>query len=408
MSRASEGVFRWGLGIYRKSLRWMLQNPGLVLTTLVLIIALNVVIAIKIPKGFFPQQDTGALQGDIRGPQDSSFPAMNVALQQIEGVINRDQAVQNVIGFVGGGATNTGMVNVVLKPVEKRDTNAAGVINRLRPQAEPDHRGVHVSTGRAGHPCRRTRRQRDVPVHHPVGQRERPTGVGAEAAGRDHTVAGLSGRKQRPAERRAGPALDLRPGDGGEAWAECELPGLGALFGVRPVPGIADLYPIEPVLRCAGSCTPVLGDPRWPEDRVPASVGQELDGGREHASAQRGQGTGKYDPPVAESHRPVSLGDGVFQSGAGTLVERRDVGHRPDAAGSGRSPDGALFLRGNGAGVSTVAGQRAHADRDGPAGCLHRSGDSVREPGASADHHLHAALGQRRRHAGVDALPPWT
>jgi len=134
MSRMSEGVFRWSLGIYRKSLSWMLQNPAMVLTVLFLIIALNVVIAIKIPKGFFPQQDTGALQGNIRGPQDSSFPAMNAALQQIEGVINKDPAVQNVIGFVGGGATNTGMVNVVLKPVEKRDTNAAGVINRLRPR----------------------------------------------------------------------------------------------------------------------------------------------------------------------------------------------------------------------------------------------------------------------------------
>jgi multidrug efflux pump len=134
MSRMSDGVFRWSLGIYRKSLRWMLQNPGLVLTTLVLIIALNVVIAIKIPKGFFPQQDTGALQGSMRGPQDSSFPAMNATLQQVERVIGADPAVQNVIGFVGGGATNTGMVNVVLKPVEKRDTNAAGVINRLRPK----------------------------------------------------------------------------------------------------------------------------------------------------------------------------------------------------------------------------------------------------------------------------------
>jgi multidrug efflux pump len=132
MSRASEGVFQWGLGIYRKSLGWMLQNPGLVLTTLVLIIALNVVIAIKIPKGFFPQQDTGSLQGAIRGPEDSSFPAMNAALQQIEAAIKKDPAVQNIIGFVGGGATNTGMVNVVLKPVEQRDTNAAGVINRLR------------------------------------------------------------------------------------------------------------------------------------------------------------------------------------------------------------------------------------------------------------------------------------
>lgn len=134
MSRMSDGVYRWGLNIYRKSLRWMLQNPAMVLTVLFLIIALNVVIAIKIPKGFFPQQDTGALQGNMRGPEDSSFPAMNATLRQVEGVIVADPAVQNVIGFVGGGATNTGMVNVVLKPVEKRDTNAAGVINRLRPK----------------------------------------------------------------------------------------------------------------------------------------------------------------------------------------------------------------------------------------------------------------------------------
>jgi multidrug efflux pump len=134
MARASEGAFVWGLSVYRKSLRWMLENPSMVLTVLFLIIALNVVIAYKIPKGFFPQQDTGALQGAMRGPEDSSFPAMNATLQQVERVIGADPAVQNVIGFVGGGATNTGMVNVVLKPVEKRDTNAAGVINRLRPR----------------------------------------------------------------------------------------------------------------------------------------------------------------------------------------------------------------------------------------------------------------------------------
>jgi len=134
MSRMSDGAFRWGLSVYRKSLRWMLQNPAMVLTVLFLIIALNVVIAIKIPKGFFPQQDTGALQGNLRGPQDASFPAMNATLQQVERVVGADPAVQNVIGFVGGGATNTGMVNVVLKPVEKRDTNASGVVNRLRPK----------------------------------------------------------------------------------------------------------------------------------------------------------------------------------------------------------------------------------------------------------------------------------
>jgi multidrug efflux pump len=133
MYKASESVFQWVLGLYRRSLRWALENPALVLTTLVLIIALNVAIAIKIPKGFFPQQDTGTLGGAMRGPEDASFPAMNAALQQIESVIQKDPAVQNVIGFTGGGgATNTGNIYVILKPVEQRNTDAAGVINRLR------------------------------------------------------------------------------------------------------------------------------------------------------------------------------------------------------------------------------------------------------------------------------------
>jgi multidrug efflux pump len=129
---ASEEVFDWVLDLYRKSLHWMLDSPGLVLTALVLTIALNVAIIIKIPKGFFPQQDTGALGGAIRGPEDSSYPAMNATLHQVEGVIDRDSAVQNVIGFTGGGATNTGNVYVILKPLEQRKIGAADVINRLR------------------------------------------------------------------------------------------------------------------------------------------------------------------------------------------------------------------------------------------------------------------------------------
>ena len=60
---ASERFFDWVLSLYRRSLRWVLENPGLVLTVLLLTIALNVAIVIKIPKGFFPQQDTGLLGG---------------------------------------------------------------------------------------------------------------------------------------------------------------------------------------------------------------------------------------------------------------------------------------------------------------------------------------------------------
>ena len=132
MYKASDRVFQWSLGLYRKSLHWVLENPGLVLTTLALIIALNVVIAYKIPKGFFPQQDTGSLGGQMRGPQDASYPAMNAALRQIQQRIKDDPAVQNVVGFTGGGTTNTGGFFVILKPVEQRKVSAAEVINRLR------------------------------------------------------------------------------------------------------------------------------------------------------------------------------------------------------------------------------------------------------------------------------------
>jgi multidrug efflux pump len=133
----SERFFDWLLNVYRKSLRWMLDNPVLVLTALGLTIALNVVTVLKIPKGFFPQQDTGTLSGSIRGPQDSSYPSMNAALLAAQERIKEDPAVQNVIGFTGGmGATNTGNVFVILKPLDQRGPNssAAEVINRLRPK----------------------------------------------------------------------------------------------------------------------------------------------------------------------------------------------------------------------------------------------------------------------------------
>jgi multidrug efflux pump len=98
-------------------------------------IAFNVVLIVKIPKGFFPTEDTGAITGSVRGPQDSSFPAMNDSIQQIGRVIKSDPAVENVIAFTGGGgATNTGSLYVALKPLAVRKVSAAQIIDRLRPQ----------------------------------------------------------------------------------------------------------------------------------------------------------------------------------------------------------------------------------------------------------------------------------
>jgi multidrug efflux pump len=129
---ASERFFDWVLSIYRRSLHWVLQNPGLTLTVLFLTVALNIAIVIKIPKGFFPQQDTGALSGGIQGPQDASFPVMDDSVKRLEAVVNQDPAVANVISFTGG--SNTGNLYITLKPLDERKIGAPDIINRLRPK----------------------------------------------------------------------------------------------------------------------------------------------------------------------------------------------------------------------------------------------------------------------------------
>jgi multidrug efflux pump len=132
---ASEKFFDWVLSLYRSSLHWVLDHPIPTLVVLFVTIALNVVLIIKIPKGFFPVEDTGAISGSVRGPQDSSFPAMDNSIRQIGAVIKNDPAVANVIAFTGGnGATNTGSLYVALKPLAERKVSASQIINRLRPQ----------------------------------------------------------------------------------------------------------------------------------------------------------------------------------------------------------------------------------------------------------------------------------
>ena len=132
---ASERFFDWVLSIYRRSLTFVLKHPTPTLIVLFLTIALNVLLVIKIPKGFFPQQDTGAISGGVQGSQDSSFSAMNNSIQQIANVIKNDPAVENVIASTGGNsATNTGSIYIALKPLAERKSNAVQIIGRLRPQ----------------------------------------------------------------------------------------------------------------------------------------------------------------------------------------------------------------------------------------------------------------------------------
>ena len=165
---------------YRRSLEWVLENPGLVLVILIMVVALNVVLVIKIPKGFFPQQDTGAIVGGIQGPQDASFPVMNDSIQQIVGVVKADPAVANVVGYVGTG--NGGFIYIALKPLDQRKIGAPDIINRLRPKLNRLVAAVGVYAGGAGFAHWRQRQQRALSIHHPGGQRAGSVALGAHSS----------------------------------------------------------------------------------------------------------------------------------------------------------------------------------------------------------------------------------
>jgi multidrug efflux pump len=131
--RTGESGFNGMLSIYRRSLAWVLQNHSLMLLVLLLTIALNVVLIVRIPKGFFPQQDTGAILGGVQGPQNASFFQMDNSIRRLVNVIMADPAVANVIAFTGGaGPSNGGFIYISLKSLEARKVPAPEIINRLR------------------------------------------------------------------------------------------------------------------------------------------------------------------------------------------------------------------------------------------------------------------------------------
>ncbi len=135
--RASEEVFLWVLRLYEHSLAWVLRHAALTLGVLLLTIGVNVYLLVIVPKGFFPQQDTGRIIGGIQGVQDTSFQAMRQRITRFVDIVRADPAVANVMAFTGSGAgttTNTGRVFMALKPLEERNVSADQLINRLRPK----------------------------------------------------------------------------------------------------------------------------------------------------------------------------------------------------------------------------------------------------------------------------------
>jgi multidrug efflux pump len=141
--RTFEGLFNWNVALYSKMLSLVLRHSFVTLLVLLTTIGLNVYLFIHVPKGFFPQQDTGRMGGQIIADQDTSFQSMDKILLQMVNIVSADPAVDSVNGFTGGGSggggggaatLNQGRLFVSLKPLAERKITVDYIMQRLRPK----------------------------------------------------------------------------------------------------------------------------------------------------------------------------------------------------------------------------------------------------------------------------------
>ena len=133
--RTSEQTFTWLQEQYKRSLNVILQHPAITLTILLLTVVANVFLYIHVPKGFFPDQDTGTVFGQITGDEDASYLAMRKVSLRLSDIATNDPAVENAITFTGGsGPANQGFIYLTLKPFNERKITSSQVIDRLRPE----------------------------------------------------------------------------------------------------------------------------------------------------------------------------------------------------------------------------------------------------------------------------------
>ncbi|HEX9464560.1 MAG TPA: efflux RND transporter permease subunit [Alphaproteobacteria bacterium] len=134
--RVSRGLARFfdaTLMRYDHTLKWALRHPRTILAVLLATLCLNVYLFTIVPKGFFPQQDTGRIVGGIQADQSISYQAMREKLRDFIRILRKDPAIDTVVGFTGGGGqTNSGFVFMSLKPLSERNLSADQVIARLR------------------------------------------------------------------------------------------------------------------------------------------------------------------------------------------------------------------------------------------------------------------------------------
>jgi len=385
--RASERAFDWLHNEYATALRWILRHQAFMLGVVACTIALNCYLFVKVPKGFFPQQDTGRMGGTIRAAQDTSFESMRGKAEQLSEAVYEDPAIQSVTAFVGG-SSNVGRMFVALKPLGDRPgrVSADQVVNRLRrktagvPGAQlflQVQQDIQVGGRQADAQYQYTLSDENLNELNdwaPRLQARMRTMEQLRDVSSDQQNQGLS----------ADLVIDRDTASRLGITASAIDQVLYDAFGQREVStmysGINQYFVVMEV------------DPKYQQSP------DSLNGIFVKSS------TGQMVPLSTFSHfesRRTSLQ--VNHQGQYPAITLRGYGSRKRATRHGHAQRRARHLPGHRAGVSRFAQERA-LSHFGRSSCgLYRAGHSVRKPGAPHDHSLFAASGRGGRHSGLDA-----
>ena len=394
-----ERFFKFIHGGYESTLGWVLDHPQLVLLITIGTICLNVYLYIVVPKGFFPQQDTGRLMGAIQGAQDISFPAMKVKLEQLVGIVQSDPAVENVVGFTGGGSVNTARVFVQLKPLRERGVSADGVINRLRGrlaripgatlylQAVQD---IRVGGRGSNSQYQYTLRSDNLNDLNEWSQRllEKLRSVPEiRDANTDQQTKGLE--TALVVDRDTASRLGISPQIVDETLYDW--------LGQRPV---STMYTALNQYHVVMEVDPQVSREPGRAARYLRALDCRSRGAAERVRAFRtAQHHAGREPP-----EPVSRHHAFVQPRARGGAGAGRGGHRRGGTGDRRAGQRSGELSGHRAGVPGIPGERACVDRGCARHRVHRARHALRELHPSGDDPFHAALGGRGGAAGAAAL----
>ena len=410
VNRLAEHFFNWLVGAYDRGLRFVFRHQlATLLTTLTLIVVTGYLYMI-IPKGFFPQQDTGFIFGEVDTRQDASFQMTTGLAHQIVDIVKRDPAVQGVFSLGGAYAynptENTARVFIQLKPFDERDVTADQVIQRLRPQVAQVQGITVLHAGGAGHHVGGRLEPDAVSVHADRYQHRRAQPLGADHRAGDAQAAGAAGRGVRPADRRAAYRRSTIDRDAASRLGHLHADDRRhAVRRVRPARRSRRSTPrpinIRSCWRCSRNSATIPA--RWRRSTCPAANGAQV------PLSAFAHSTSKVEPLVGQPSGPVPGGHAVVQPGA-------RHGARPGGRRASRQLTDELrmpatlhgIVPGHRAGVPGVADHDAVAGRRRDPRGLHRAGHALRELHPPDHDPLGAAVGRRRRAADADAVAATT